>query len=82
MEKFFDTSSRILSDKNGNPDVARFIERISYEAYISLNGNTKSYCDELKTMMQNHVHIEQYEIAEGLRRAIKDLMTETYGGDE
>jgi hypothetical protein len=33
-------------------------------------------------MMQNHVHIEQYEIAEGLRKAIKDLMTETYGGDE
>ena len=82
MDKYFDTCSRILHDKNGNPDIARFIERISYEAYISLNGNTKSYCDNLKRLMQNHVDIQEYEIAEGLKRAINDLMNETYGGDK
>ena len=74
MEQFFETSSRILPNKNGEPDVLRFIERISFEAYSAWEGTRDEYCEKLKALMQNHVDAEQYEIAEGLQRAIKWLM--------
>ena len=74
MEKYFETRGIILLNKNGEPDVARFIERISFEAYNAWEGTRYEYSEKLKVLMQNHIDAEEYEIAEGLQRAIKWVM--------
>ena len=73
MKQYFETGSRILPNKNNEPDVSRFINRISFEAINGLEGTIQGYCKYLEAIMKNHVDIEQYEIAEGLRRAINQL---------
>lgn len=64
--EYFETCSVIL-----NNDTKRFIERISYEAFCSLNGTEQEYCERLETLIRNHVEKEEYEIAEGLKFCIE-----------
>jgi hypothetical protein len=71
-KEYFETTSRIL-----NGDVKRFVNRISYEAICNHeNGLTEDYCKKLERMLRNHIEIEQYEIAEGLKQAIESLRDE------
>lgn len=74
MKQFFETYSTILSNHNGEPDYERFMERICFEAYNAWEGTQYEYCEKLKMLMQNHIDAEEYEIAEGLKRAIKLIM--------
>lgn len=73
IKEYFETTSSILTDKNGNQDLKRFIERINYESMCQLEGSTDEYCKKLEKLINNHIEIEQYEIAEGLKRTLNQL---------
>ena len=75
-KEYFETTSFILTDKNGNQDVKRFISRINYESMCQLEGLTDEYCKKLERLIKNHIEIEQYEIAEGLKRTLNQLKIE------
>jgi len=72
-KEFFITASSILPDEHGNPDVERFIERINYESMCLLEGSTDEYCKKIEKLIDNHLEIEEYEIAEGLTRTLNQL---------
>lgn len=68
-KEYFETTSTI---KEG--DIKRFIGRVHYEAMCNLDdGTIDSYCKRLEVMIKNHIELEQYEIAEGLKMAIETL---------
>ncbi len=73
IKEYFLTTSSILPDKNGNPDIKRYIERISYESFCGLEGTTDEYCKKLEKLINNHVEIEEYEIAEGLKMTLNEV---------
>ena len=73
---YFKTTSSILPDKNNNPDVKRFIGRINYESMCSMyNCTIEEYCKQLKLMIKNHIDIEEYEIAAGLKMTLEQLQS-------
>ena len=73
---YFKTTSSILPDKNNNPDVKRFIGRINYESMCSMDNCTiEEYCKQLKLMIKNHIDIEEYEIAAGLKMTLEQLQS-------
>ena len=74
---YFETTSIILPDENNDPDVKRFIGRINYESMCSLDGTIENYCKKLKLMINNHIEIEQYEIAAGLQITLDQLTHDT-----
>lgn len=68
-KEYFETTSTI---KEG--DIKRFIGRVHYEAMCNLyDGTIDSYCKRLEVMIKNHIELEQYEIAEGLKMTIESL---------
>jgi hypothetical protein len=69
--EYFETCSRIL-----NNDTKRFIDRICFEAYCNYDKPQKEYCKSLETMIKNHVQIEEYEIAEGLKLCLNKIKDE------
>jgi hypothetical protein len=73
IKEYFETRSSILPDKNGNQDVKRFVSRINYESICQLDGFTDEYCKKLEKLITNHIEIEQYEIAEGLKQTLNQL---------
>ena len=71
---YFKTTSSILPDKNNNADIKRFIGRINYESMSIMDNCTiKDYCKQLKLMIKNHIDIEEYEIAAGLKMTLEQL---------
>ena len=71
---YFETTSVIVRDKNNVPDIKRFIGRINYESMCSIENMTvKEYCNKLKLMIKNHIEIEEYEIAAGLKLTLEQL---------
>ena len=54
-------------------DIKRFIGRVHYEAMCNLDVSIDSYCKRLEIMIKNHIELEQYEIAEGLKMTIESL---------
>jgi hypothetical protein len=68
-KEYFETSSTII-----NGDVKRFIGRVHYEAMCNIDdGLTIDYIKKLERMIKNHIELEQYEIAEGLKMCIETL---------
>ena len=72
-KEYFETCSKIL-----NNDTKRFIERICFEAYCYNYDSEKEYCERLERMIKNHVEIEEYEIAQGLKLCIKKIKDEIF----
>ncbi len=67
-KEYFETTSTIMEG-----DVKRFIDRVHYEAMCNLDGSINNYCRRLERMIKNHIELEQYEIAEGLKMTIESL---------
>jgi hypothetical protein len=70
-KEYFETCSKIL-----NNDTKRFIQRISFEAYCNYDIPYSEYCELLERMIKNHVEIEEYEIAEGLKLCLNKIKDE------
>ena len=67
-KEYFETTSTIMEG-----DIKRFIGRVHYEAMCNLDGSIDSYLKRLEIMIKNHIELEQYEIAEGLKMTIESL---------
>jgi hypothetical protein len=68
-KEYFETTSTIIEG-----DVKRFIRMVHYEAMCNLDdGLTIDYIKKLERMIKNHIELEQYEIAEGLKMCIETL---------
>jgi hypothetical protein len=67
-KEYFETTSTIMEG-----DIKRFIGRVHYEAMCNLDASIDSYCKRLEIMIKNHIELEQYEIAEGLKMTIESL---------